>query len=167
MTNIYKLIFLLCLTFSSAFGQTKNLILTSEQNNNWLDSLKTLELDQQLLTIKDRLLADTNVFVRQFYNDRIRIVDQIGNRVYGDGKPTIIVDGYPMIIDNKTETKKIISLTELLTVDNIKEIGILSGNDPATTAIYGSSALNGIIVMTLTKKKYLKKFRQLNLKPNY
>jgi len=62
-----------------------------------------------------------------------------------------------MIIDNKTATNKIIRLTQLLTADHIKEIGILSGKN-AMTAIYGS-ALNGIIAMTLTKKKYLKKFR--------
>ena len=157
MTNISKFIFFLCLTFSSAFGQTQNLILTSDQNNKWLDSIKTLPLDKQLQSIKQRLLSDTNIFVRHNYPDGIKIVEQIGNRIYGDGKPALIIGGYPMIIDNKTATNKIIRLTQLLTADHIKEIGILSGKD-AMTAIYGS-ALNGIIAMTLTKKKYLKKFR--------
>ena len=110
MTKVLRLFFLFCLISSTAFGQTQNLILTREQNTKWLDSLKTLALDQQLIKIKDRLLADTNIFVRQFYNDRIRVVDPIGNRVYGDGKPTFIIGGYPMIIDNKTETPKIIEI---------------------------------------------------------
>ena len=161
------LYFLFCIISSTAFGQTQNLILTREQNTKWLDSLKTLVLHQQLITIKDRLLSDTNVFVRQFYNDRIRVVDQIGNRVYGDGKPTLIIGGYPMVIDNKTETAKIIRLTKLLNSGFIQRISILSPNDPATTAIYGSAAMSGIIVMALTNKKYLKTFRRLNLKPNY
>ena len=71
-----------------------------------------------------------------------------------------------MIIDNKTETKKILDLTALLTKDYIKEISILSSNDPAASALYGSPAQSGIIIMTLTKKKYLKNFRRLKLKPS-
>lgn len=153
-------------TFLSAYGQTQNLILTREQNGQWLDSLKTLSLDQQLLTINQRLLADTNVFVRQFYNDRIRVDEQVGNRVYGDGKPTLIIGGYPMIIDNKTPANKIVSLTKHLTTELIREISILSPNALATIAIYGSPGLSGIIVMTLTKKKHLRKFRKLKLQSN-
>lgn len=159
--NILILVFLS--TFLPEYGQTQNLILTKEQNSKWLDSLKTLTLDQQIIKIKERLLADTNVFVRQFYNDRIKVDEQVGNRVYGDGKPTLIIDGYPMIIDNKTGTNKIVALTKHLTTEFIKEINILSANDPSTTAIYGSSGMSGIIVMTLTKKKHIKKFRKLKL----
>ena len=159
-----RLFLLFCVTFSEAFGQTQKLILTIEQNNKWIDSLKTLTPDKQLTTIKERLLADTNVFVRKFYPDGIKVVDHIGNRVYGDGKPTFIIGGYSIFIDNKTETNKIVGLTQLLTKEYIKQISILSGKDPATTAIYGSSGLSGIIVMTLTKEKYLKRFRQFNSK---
>ncbi len=167
MINISRLILILCLSFSSVFGQTQNLILTREQNNKWLDSLKTLHLDQQLLTIKDRLLADTNVFVRQSYPDNIRVVDQIGIRVYGEAKPMIIIGGSPMIIDNKTEISKIFDLTKILSKEYIKSVNILNPNDPASTAIYGRSALDGTIVMVLTHKKYLKKFKQLKLRANY
>ena|SRR5690349_18475641 len=167
MTNISRLIFFLCLIYSSAFGQTKNLILTSEQNSNWLDSIKTLPIDNQLSAIKQRLLSDTNVFVRQNYPDGIKVIDQIGDRVYGDGKPFIIIGGYPMIIDNKTETKKIIGLTQLLDTVRIKTVSVLSPNDPAMSALYGNSVQSGIIVMTLTRKKYLRYFRKLKLKPNY
>ena len=153
-------------TFFPAYGQTKNLILTREQNGKWLDSLKALSLDQQLLNIKQRLLADTNVFVRQFYNDGIKVNEHVGNRLYGEGKPTLIISGYPMIIDNKTEASKIIDLTKLLNKNLIKDISILSPNDPATIAIYGSMGSSGIIVMTVTRKKHLKKFRKLNLQSN-
>ncbi|MEN9548791.1 MAG: hypothetical protein RIR12_1382 [Bacteroidota bacterium] len=159
--------FLLFLNFSSAVGQTKDLILTREQNNKWLDSLKALSLDKQLLTIQNRLLSDTNVFARQFYADRIKIIDSLGGRVYGDGKPTLIIGGYALIIDNKTQTNKIVSLTKLLTTNYIKTIFILSPNDPAATAIYGSAGQFGIIVMTVTKKKYAKTFKRLELKANY
>lgn len=158
---------LLCSTFHSAFGQSQNVILTREQNNKWLDSLKGLSFNQQLLTIKNRLLSDTNIFVRQSYSDRIRVTDFLGSRVYGDGKPTLIIGGYAMIIDNKTETSRIVSLTNLLTQAYIREILILSPDDPATTAIYGREGKFGVFVMTVTKKKYAKLFKRLKLKQNY
>jgi len=165
-----RIIGLLLITFSlflSVFGQTQNLILSLEQNNKWLDTVKTPPLDKQLLTISDRLLSDTNVFVRQYYADRIKVVDSLGNRIYGDGKPTLIIGGHPMIIDNKTQTFKIISLTKLLTDTYIKGLVILSPNDPPTAALYGSPGQFGIIIMTVTKKKYAKLFNQLELKSNY
>ena len=163
MKNVSRLIFLLCLTALSTYGQTQNLILTSEQNNKWLDRLITLPIQQQLETIKERLLADTNVFIKQYYADRIRVVDQLGNKVYGEAKPTLIIGGNVITIDNQTFRVK--GLIELLTIEFVKSIHILSPNAPAATAIYGSAGLSGIIVMTLTKKKYLKKF--LRLKANY
>ncbi|MBS1775354.1 MAG: hypothetical protein JSS64_03635 [Bacteroidetes bacterium] len=168
MTKILRLIFFLYfISSSAAFGQTKHLILTREQNVNWFDSIKSLTLDKQLSAIKQRLLSDANVFVKRSYPDRIKVIDQIGDRVYGDGKPFIIIGGYPMIIDNKTETKKIIGLTELLDTVRIKKISVLRPNDPAMTSLYGNPSQSGIIVMTLTRKKYLKYFRKLKLKPNY
>ena len=166
-TTILSIFILLFIsTFLSAYGQTQNLIITREQNNKWFDSLKTLTLTQQLVTINYRLLTDTNIFVRQFYNDRIRVIDSLGKRVYGDGKPMLIIGGYVMPIDNKTENKKIIALTQLLDTINIKTVLAMSGNDPAMSAIYGNSAQSGIIVMIITKKKYLKKFRKLKLQSN-
>ena len=167
MTIVSRLIFLLCIFSSTVYGQAEKLILTNEQNNKWLDSLKILPLEKKLTTIKERLLADTNVFVKQSYPDRIKVIDSLGDRVYGDSKPTLIIGGYAIIIDNKTKTSKVINLTKLLTMKFIKTIKVLSPNDPAASALYGSASLSGIIVMTLTKKKYLKKFTQLKLKPNY
>jgi len=167
MTRILSLTFLFYLLFPSAFGQTQHLILTTEQNSKWLDNLKTLPLDQQLFAIKDRLLSDTNIFIRQNYPDRIMVTDSLGSRVYGDAKPILIIDSYAMIIDNKTQTNKIVSLAKLLTIEFIKTIQVLGPNDPEASSLYGSSSLNGIIFMTLTKKKYLKKLKQLKLKPNY
>jgi hypothetical protein len=167
MTKILSLTLLLYILFPSAFGQRQHLILTTEQNSKWIDSLKTLPLDQQLVTIKDRLLSDTNVFIRQSYPDRMKVTDSLGKRVYGDGKPTLIIGGYVMIIDNKTQTNKIVSLTKLLTPTYIKTIFILSQNDPAATALYGSAGQHGIIIMTVTKKKYAKLFKRLDFKPNY
>ncbi len=74
--------------FALASAKIQTLILTREQNSQWFDSLKMKQFDQQLMTIKARLLSDTNVFVRQSYPYRIRVSDSLGGRVYGEGKPT-------------------------------------------------------------------------------
>jgi hypothetical protein len=163
MKIIFSLFILLNLLINSTFGQVGNFILTKEQNNKWLDSVKLLSLDNQLEAIKNRLLKDTFVYVQQKYNDRIRVVENIGNKKIGECRPTLIIGGYPMIIENKTKSSKIIQLTKILDKTHIKEIQILSGNDPAMSAIYGNIALDGIIVMSLTKKKYVRKFKKLKL----
>jgi len=58
-------------------------------------------------------------------------------------------------------------LTKLLTPTYINSIFIISPNDPAAKALYGSVGQFGIIVMTVTKKKNVKQFKRLGLKPNY
>jgi hypothetical protein len=166
MKKVSRLFFLFCLSFLSTFGQTESLILSREQNNNWLDSLKVLTLDKQLSAINRRLLADTNIFVKKYYADRIKLKDSLGKRVYGDGKPIIIIGADYIAINNNTKSKNIVELTMLLTKNTIKKISILDGNDPKTIAIYGSSGLSGIILMTLTKEKYSKYFSNLIIKQN-
>jgi hypothetical protein len=160
------LFFLLYLSFLSAFGQTDSLILTSEQNIKWLNSLKGMSLEKQLTTINKRLLSDTNIFVSEYYPDAIKVKDSMGKRVYGDGKPVIIIGADLIAINNKTNAGKIVELTNLISVNTIKNIKILDGNDQQTLAIYGTSALNGIIVMSLTKNKYSKRFHQFSSNQN-
>src|ERR1035438_1116707 len=153
--------------FSIAIGQTSNLVLTYEQNNKWLDSLSTLSLDNKLRMINERLLSDTNVFTRQSYPDRIKAADQIGNRKYSDGKPILVVNQSALIIDNKTQNKKIIALTQLLTTDYIADITVLKATEPATLALYGTSGQCGILLLRLKKKKFNEKFKELKLISSY
>lgn len=168
MKHLIKITILLLFTSAYVFGQTQDLILTKEQNNDWLDNLKTLPLEQQLFTLKNRLLSDTSVFIRQSYPDRrIPVDEQLGTRVHGDAKPVIVIGNYPIIIDNKTETSKIIGLTNLLSGKYISIIHVLSPNDPTTAALYGSASLGGVIIMKLTRKKILKAFKKLALTHNY
>jgi hypothetical protein len=152
---------------SIANGQTNNLILTYKQNNDWLDSLSKLSLDKKLTMINERILSDTNIFVKQSYPDRIIVVEQPGSRVHGDVKPTIIVNQNAMIIDNKTPNKKVIALTQLLTANYIADIKVLKATDQATLALYGAAGQSGIIIMRLTNKKSIDKFKKLKLTSNY
>jgi hypothetical protein len=167
MTKTLITFLVICCSFSSLFGQSTNLILTEAQNNKWFDSLAAVPLSGQLQMIGQRLLADTNVFIRKSYNDRIKVVEQVGNRVEGFGKPTIVVENRAMWIDNKTDAKKIVGLTQLLTTDYIDDITLLKGTDPKTTALYGSSGMNGVILMKLKRKKDIKQFQKLKFTSNY
>jgi hypothetical protein len=160
MIKTFITILIIC-SFSTTFGQSNELVLTEAQNNKWFDSLSTLSLEGQLTMIKQRILSDTNVFVRKSYADRIKVAEQVGNRVIGNGKPTILVENVAMWIDNETNTKKIIGLAQLLTIDHIKSIDLLKGGDPKAMALYGSVSLNDIILMKLKKKKDFKKFKKL------
>jgi hypothetical protein len=166
MTKKMIFTFLLSCIFQSVLGQKHNLILTNEQNNIWFENLRMLSFNQQLLKIRNRLLSDTNIFVKKNYPDGIIINDSLGQRIFGEGKPMFIVSGYPVIIDNKTQNNKIINLTNLITQTYIRELFIFAPNDPWATAIYGTSGQFGIIIMKVTKKKYTKLFRRLKLIEN-
>ena len=153
--------------FVTTTGQTDNLILTNKQNDEWVDSLSKLTLDKKLTMLNERILNDTNVFVRQSYPDRIKAVEKPSNRVYGDGKPTIIVNQNAVIIDNKTPNSKVVALTQLLNTKNIADIKILKGTEQETLAVYGSNGRSGIILMTLANKEIITKFKKLKLTSSY
>ena len=101
LTDMKKTLLFSCFflgLFLTAIGQTDNLILTNKQNEDWVDSLSKLSLDKKLTMINERVLNDTNVFVRHFYSDRIKAEERPSNKVYGDGKPVMIVNQNEMIM---------------------------------------------------------------------
>jgi hypothetical protein len=145
-------------------GQLNNLIITEEQNNRWFDSLSSLSLENKLTAISNRILSDTAVFVRNFYNDRIRVNDQPGDRVYGHSKPVIVINNQQaIVIKNETATAKIHALCHLLTPKYITAILLLIGNKPSTLAIYGQQGEGGIILLTVAQKRILKKLKALKI----
>ena len=102
--------------------------------------------------INDRLRFDTN-----FLTHRTKTVDSLDDKVYDDCSPSLIVEGNVITIDSKTRTNKIINLTKLLTPTYIQTILIISPNDPAASVLC-EGGQSGIIVMTTTKKKYIRQF---------
>ncbi|HEV8506070.1 MAG TPA: hypothetical protein VGQ53_11740 [Chitinophagaceae bacterium] len=123
-----------------------------------------MPLPDQLSAIRKRLLSDTNIFVKEGHPDRIKTIDSLGARVYGETRPVIMVDGMNISIDNNTKSTKIVELSKLISESTIKGVVILSGNEPETIALFGSRGIGGVIIMTSTQKKYSKKFRRLNIK---
>lgn len=145
-------------------GQQKNLILTPEQNTLWFDSLSLLPPEYKLAAISRRLLADTIIYTRTFYNDRIKVKEQPGNRLNGDSKPVIIINTrHAIVINNETVSAKIIALSQLITAKYITGVSLLNNNNPLALSLYGKDGRGGVIFLELTKKKFLKKFKLLKI----
>jgi len=154
-------IIILALLYGVGYSQNNNLILNKKQSSKWCDSLATLPIEKQMIMIRERILSDTNVFVKEYYPDGIIVKDSLGNRVYGDGKPIIIINGLSINIENCTNKKEILKLTALINSKYISNILLLKGND-TTRALYGWRGGYGVIIMTLSKKSLLKQFKSLN-----
>lgn len=150
------------------FGQAPNdkLILTRDKNDKWIAELETGLLSNQLTSIRTRILLDTNIYVRSSYPDRIKIQDESdnGKKIESFGRPLIIVDGqckhYSLNINNRTSSKSIRELSKLLTEENIEKVTIYK--DVNATAIYGSRAVAGVIILTVKAKKTCKRIQDIN-----
>jgi TonB-dependent SusC/RagA subfamily outer membrane receptor len=163
MKTFTYLLFLL--TTHVVLGQD-NLTLTSEQNENWISQVEQVSLDNQLRLIRERILADTGVYVRSSAPDRIRIGDesQNGKKKEATARPLIIFAGkckhVTPNINNKTDNESILLLTSLLTRDKIQKITILKGPDAA--AIYGSRAVGGVFILAVKKKSTCQKIGDID-----
>ncbi len=151
-----------CLCWISFSAQAQQLILTKEQNDAWILDLDALSLTEKLHTIRLRMLSDTNVFVRQFYPDNIKVKDSLRGKVYGYGKPTFVIGGYLFVFENETESSTIKKVAKYLTPTYIDSVIVLSPNDPATVVLYGLSGQSGILLMTMSNRRYSKIFRDLS-----
>src|SRR5688572_6814969 len=79
-----------------AFGQiTSDLILTQEQNDIWISAITKAPTARRLTLLRDRILADTNVYVWTSAPDRIKIgdKDQSSKKQESFGRPLIILGG--------------------------------------------------------------------------
>ncbi|MDN4164453.1 hypothetical protein QWY31_03015 [Cytophagales bacterium LB-30] len=135
--------------------------MTEEENKTWTAKLRTeKELNKQLDLLRNRILADTNVYV-MIFGDRVFLkTDRDKQKSDGLCRPLLIVDGQPIYINNGTPTKKIKELVNILTIDNIK--GLSVADDKQATALYGSTGLCGLIALTPKNKKVKKELLRIN-----
>lgn len=138
------------------FGQSPdNLVLTWEQNENWISEIKRAPADRRLDLLKQRILLDTNVFVRSSAPDRIKLVDesQNGKKQESFCRPLIILggqcDNHYLDISNQTRNKSIQLLASFLTIDNIEKMAIHTGDK--AMSVYGSRAAAGVFVLVIRR----------------
>jgi hypothetical protein len=130
-------------------------ILTEQDNRSWTSKLRS-EKDAvaQFEILRTRLLADTNVYVRDFGDIVILKSEKHKDKVEATCRPLLIVGGRLIGISNNTDAKAVEKLIGKLTRDNFKEIVILEDNQ--ATALYGQTGMCGAILLTPKNKKVKK-----------
>ena len=146
----------------SSQSLSDSLLLTTEQSTEWLNKLEKLPVHSQIELIKKRILLDTNVYAR---SASCRIIlktnasDSVVNtedpnektdkkkpeRIYSN-RILIILNGLPIHDVGEMDTQT--AMIHIAEIDklNIKKTAILKG--ATTTALYGSRAVMGVIILT-------------------
>lgn len=158
------LVILISLTTLTAQSTIDSLILTKEQSDRWLLILEKEAKLKQLDLIRQRILLDTNIYIRQSYADRIKFDNEKakGTRTYGYGRPLLVFNGqYILDINNRTKNKSIMELADFLNDSRIKNVTIIK--DSQATAIYGTRAVCGVFLLTTKDKKTFKQIKEINL----
>src|SRR5687768_15528518 len=100
--KLRTIIFLLgLLTYGQDNGQ---FILTEEENFSWVNKLKEeKELEGRLSILRTRILADTNVYVKNIGDRVILKTQENKDKELGLCRPLLIVEGYYINVTNDTD----------------------------------------------------------------
>lgn len=155
--------------FKMLFGQVSpdNLTLTKAQSDAWVSRLELAPIDTQIDLIRNRILLDMNVYVISTSPDRIRLQDESknGSRIEAYSRPFIVINGkcklYSVNITNRTKNEFIRQLGELLTEENIKLVTV--HKDDNAMAIYGSRAIEGVLILSAKNRRICKEFEAIDL----
>ena len=138
-----------------------SLILSDYQNDRWLIRLETVPLNDQVKIIRERILADTAIFIRQAFADRITIDYSHEKRIEGACKPLLVFESQPAYISNKTSKASIEKLAILITKANIKKVTLMKGAE--AQAIYGSRATCGVVMLEVKSSEVIAELERIKL----
>jgi len=165
---IFRILFLLLFTFSKqCFSQNYSdsikhkLTLTKDQNIQWYETLQKLSKSQQAIFISERVISDTNVFIKYGLPDGLKMnYDSIYKTKYeGCCKLIIAIQQIPNgnVYDfDFTESlmrvtrKQVADFNKIITSIQIDEITI---DLNPSLALWGTRAVNGIILLKVSDKK--------------
>jgi hypothetical protein len=154
----------LFITISVSFAQSgtrDSLILSAEQNDRWLKGLETSLIHDQVKMIRERVFADTAIFVREVFADRISIDYSHEKRIEGVCKPLLVFETRPAYIGNKTSRASIEKLAKLITTANVKTVTVMKG--AKAQAIYGSRAMCGVVILGLKNYEVIAEVEKIKL----
>jgi len=149
---ILRTIILIIIGFHTWGKVSGQLILTEEENIAWIDKLKNKkELSEQLSMLRTRMLADTNVYVKNIGDRVIVKTEENKNKALGLCRPMVIVEGYFIQVSNDTDNKTVEDLTNELTTDRIKQLEVVDVDK--AKALFGQNAWCGVVLLTTKNKK--------------
>ena len=151
------LLMLFCYSFK---GEAQELILTKAQDEAWGHNLKELPFDQQLLSIRQRLLADTNVFNTN-NGDRLMLKSpEERNKLDGSCKFLLYINKSHIVLYNssRTKPKKVKALCLLLNDSNIKTIKVLAYRE--ASEIFGCDVCS-VVLLDAKNKRFIKQVKRL------
>jgi hypothetical protein len=136
-----------------AYGQVNGqLILTEEENLSWVNKLKEeKELEGRLSILRTRILADTNVYVKNIGDRVILTTQENKDKELGLCRPLLIVEGYYINVTNDTDRTTVENLVKELTTDRIKQFEVVDGEK--AKSLFGQNGWCGVILLTTTNKK--------------
>ena len=148
------------LTTLTSYSQTDSLnvkvfVTNKIENNSWFDNLVTLDKEQQLEKIKQRLLADT-VALTTDSSWTVKSIQPLTIEYYC--RPLIKVNEDTITIETPTQTKEFISI---LNDTRFKRIEIL--NADRAKAKYGKRGLCGLLILETKDKKIIKRIKQIGV----
>ena len=148
--RLRTIIFLLGLL---ACGQVNGqLTLTEEENLAWIKKLREeKELEGRLTILRTRILADTNVYVKNIGDRVILKTQENKNKEVGLCRPTLIVEGYYISLTNDTDRTTVENLVKELTTERIKQFEVVDGEK--AKSLFGQNGWCGVILLTTTNKK--------------
>ena len=163
-----RIVLLVCLTlgFYQLHGQINEIILTKEQNEQWIKEFKAAEIVERKFMLINRIANDTSVNVSFPYSDRLTPDYHNFDKKKPTGycKPLLIIDFNQFAFTNRTYRKKIEQIIDVLHDGRFKKIEIL--NDKNAFAIYGQRAECGIIVLESANRKTRKKVNKIKTEHN-
>lgn len=165
---------LFCTTVSFAqkidtIALKKQLILTSNEHEKWLDSLVKIERKDQLGFILQRKVLDTNIYTPKLFPDahlyKGRFPNQcVPGKFLGCCKPVLIIYWHKkknlILIGEASEKKQIDALLKIKNEIIINKLTIFK--DAEATALYGSIGASGVIYMDVLDKKSMQLLDKIN-----
>jgi hypothetical protein len=146
------------LTTLTSYSQTDSVnlrifVTNKAENNTWFDNLVTLDKNQQIEKIKQRLLADT-VALTTDSTWTVKSIQPLTVEYYC--RPLLKINKDTIIIETLAQTKELISI---LTDTRFNKIEIL--NSDRAKDKYGKWGLCGVIQLTTKDKKVNSRIKKI------
>jgi hypothetical protein len=154
---LFLLVLPLLLSSLPTLGQSRPAPLTTD-NSVWLDSVQRLSLSQQIVAVQRRVWRDTLLAPYQPSMCRVILLPAAPRSVSSPMLPTPVKpQGYPLVyvvnrqVFYNNDAATMNQLQHALRSQPIKQATFL--RDEKAAAIYGSRAVNGIVILSSAKVK--------------